>query len=1478
MSVFAAPDTVKPITNGALRDVTLSPSGATAYVSNTEGWVTAFNVATGDAINRWKVGTTLTGMDVAPDGRYLIVGEQQPANGLAIVHRLDLTTGQVKDFTINVTASEVGFYDVAWGKDGTILVAQGSPYNGALQLWTLDSGGGQFIKVGGPAAGSFSLSEDRGKILFGAEGAAGGTLYVYDVGTKAMTPIANPTGAYNNGIQAISAATGMVAQALYNALRIYDAGGKLIVDVATLQPDLKNHMAGVEFSADGSKLFILDSQFDRILQLSTTDWSVQRSIRLGIDVTDVYVGDGAYGDRMNLSADGRYLVVLTGDKVLSVNVDATWDPGADKTDVLTGDASDNVIYGFGGNDIIDGGAGDDSLYGGAGDDILIGGLGDDMMDGGEGIDTADSSGATAGVNFDAIWQGQNPGPMGRDSLISIENFKGSALNDVIWGFDGANVIEGGGGDDVLSGRNGDDVLRGQAGNDTLIGGAGDDILDGGDGVDVVSYEDVYAGVRVDLGLTGAQNTRGGGVDTLIGVEGVKGTGYRDILVGTDGDNTFESRGGDDIIDGKGGADTAIYEGASTNYTWSRNANGTWTVRDTRAGANGVDTLLNIETLKFSDKAVTLSPSDTSVGAGTLITPGPVQAITTRSGYDATISADGKTIISVGSGGYIDAFDIATGELKGRWKVGDALGALDVSPDGRYVFVTGGITQTGSDPSVFEGVAKVHRLDLTTGAVTSYSMPISGVQRDFHDIAVAADGTVLMTQSATSGGTWGWILNTATGQISATNGYGSSGAMTVSADRSKILLVPSDNSGAPMYVYDAATKTFEHKAFGGFFGAGIQAISTTAKLMTMVGYNEARVFDLNGKQLVDLVKIHPELSTTIQGLAFTPDGTKLFVVDKDMGRVLQLSTTDWSIERGIDVTAQSRAIEWNTGITGIGDRVTVSSDGHYLLLLPGETVVSIDLQANWFSGSDKADVVAGDDRANTIFGFAGDDVINGGAGDDILYGDAGNDRLIGGEGNDTFYGGDGSDTVDYSTAASAVTLDLTRWYSPQDTKGAGLDIFYHDIENLIGSAFNDTLRGGYTANRLDGGAGNDVIYAGEGSDTLIGGDGDDMLYGEAGDDSYDGGAGFDTISYESAGSGVVVDLNKTGLQNTRGGGAETLVNIEALKGSAFDDVLTGDDRANRLEGGAGNDTLNGGGGDDFLVGGLGDDVIDGGTGNDTVRYYGNRSFYSVTNNADGSITVKDLRTFANSDGTDRLVNVENVVFGPLPSMDEISNQLYNVLRQPGVSLNDTFAQDLLSKWQSGAMSLHDVTAGIVAKADATTSVASMSYQFFTGKTPSYAGIDFLISPIGPNRTNLNSAYYAKFDTVNRYINFSVNLGKNGEAKDSFAASYGSLSLFDATKKAYGAIFGGTPTDDKIHSLIDTRVDYLAYYGGDGAEGIGTKAAMVGFLLAAAATENLGVMSKSNDAWLIDIADGVAPYAVNILDPANGYYKADFIFGG
>ncbi|RON92428.1 type I secretion target [Pseudomonas fluorescens] len=134
---------------------------------------------------------------------------------------------------------------------------------------------------------------------------------------------------------------------------------------------------------------------------------------------------------------------------------------------------------------------------------------------------------------------------------------GTAGDDVLVAGSGDNIINAGDGNDVLTAGSGNNELHGGAGNDLLYSGPGNDLLDGGTGSDTASYAHATAGVTVNLGLLGAQNTLGAGTDSLTGIENLVGSNFNDTLTGDNNNNVINGGLGNDILNGGGGDDLLI---------------------------------------------------------------------------------------------------------------------------------------------------------------------------------------------------------------------------------------------------------------------------------------------------------------------------------------------------------------------------------------------------------------------------------------------------------------------------------------------------------------------------------------------------------------------------------------------------------------------------------------------------------------------------------------------------------------------------------------------------------------------------------------------------------------------------------------------------------------------------------------------------------------------------------------------------------
>ena len=287
------------------------------------------------------------------------------------------------------------------------------------------------------------------------------------------------------------------------------------------------------------------------------------------------------------------------------------------------------------------------------------------------------------------------------------------------------------------------------------------------------------------------------------------------------------------------------------------------------------------------------------------------------------------------------------------------------------------------------------------------------------------------------------------------------------------------------------------------------------------------------------------------------------------------------------------------VYGVGSNL----NGHLGLLLAEITSGSLDGPVtftlfdsggidtiNLSTDTDDQHVVLQPETASDVYGLVGNLVIArntiienyvAGSGDDIIVGNTADNVLEGSAGADDIAGQSGLDTAAYTGSDAAVTVNLLDGTaSGGDAEGDTLT----SIENLTGSAFDDTL---------------------------IGDAGPNVLDGRASADTLNGGTGADTASYTASDAAVTIDLSAGA--NT-GGHAEgdTLTGIEYLLGSRYADVLAGDAGPNRLDGGAGNDRLTGGAGADTLVGG---------TGLDTASYAASAAAVTV-NLSDGTATGGD----------------------------------------------------------------------------------------------------------------------------------------------------------------------------------------------------------------------------------------------------------------
>ena len=239
---------------------------------------------------------------------------------------------------------------------------------------------------------------------------------------------------------------------------------------------------------------------------------------------------------------------------------------------------------------------------------------------------------------------------------------------------------------------------------------------------------------------------------------------------------------------------------------------------------------------------------------------------------------------------------------------------------------------------------------------------------------------------------------------------------------------------------------------------------------------------------------------------------------------------------------------------------------------------------------------------TIYGGVTDDTISAYFGNDYIDGQQGADYMSGKSGNDTYVIDNAGDVADETGASgsdtiiSFITLDMT---DTDMVKGVFefVKLAGTAAINAYGDAAGNDISGNIGNNLIEGGAGNDTLRGKAGEDSLFGGDGNDALNGSAGGDVMIGGNGNDSyfiqsttdLADERGASGVDRVLSSISMSLVSAqvkGDVEnlTLTGTAAISGTGntLDNTIIGNNAANVIAGGRGDDRLTGNGGADGFV--------------------------------------------------------------------------------------------------------------------------------------------------------------------------------------------------------------------------------------------------------------------------------------------------------
>ena len=870
-----------------------------------------------------------------------------------------------------------------------------------------------------------------------------------------------------------------------------------------------------------------------------------------------------------------------------------------------------TITGDGDNNSLIGTANADTLRALAGNDRLQGLGGNDVLDGGVGFDRAIYTDATGGVTVNLAVGTAFGAGIGTDVLVGIEGAVGSDFADTFnaAGFVGSTGLPGvAAGQSDFEGRGGNDLITGQM---NALGQA----------VSRINYLSATGGVTVDIAAGTANGDASVGNDSFSNVATIWGSAFDDTFYGSDNASftyeTYEGRGGDDLIDGRGGYDQVTYNNdpATTSGIVVHLAAGT-IIGDITVGT---DTIRNMEAARGTN----FDDVFDATGYGLA---GALNGSSTNGNFNDFGGAGGNDTI-IGNGFTRLNYSVATAGVTVDLET-SAIGTTTA------ITVAGSATGTTEGTDTFTGVNAVQgSMFADTLLGSSFSNTFTGLGgADFVDGRGGFDtASYNSLGTVTSGVSVNMAAGTATGDAS----IGTDTLRNIEAIQGTMLADTYDATGYGLA--GAANISTSNGNFNQFEGLDGDDSITGNGNTRIVFYNAAAGVTVN-------------LTTNIsQGTAsgdLAGVGTDTF---SGISSVAGSAFAD-------SITGSDNAANTPEDLAGRGGNDFIDGRGGFDRAYYSDDPTGAGIQIDLASGIVIGDAAIGSDTLRSVEGIRGTSfadifvATNFGVSGLNVGSFATFNEFEGMRGDDTITG-NGNTRIAFYNALAGVTVDLNAGIShgtaSGDVAGVGNDSFV-GVTSVRGSNFADAIFGDDNANALEGRDGDDRLSGRGGTDTLTGGNGADTFI-------YADGGGADAVTDFSRAQGDLIDVsgvaiiasfadiqsratvvNGNTLIDFGGGNTLTLVGVTSIQQSdfIFRTVLNGLSGADLLSGTSHSDVISGLAGNDILKGLEGDDQLDGGIGRDIADYSEATGFISVAM-ATG-IVIGDP-----SVGNDTLRSVESV---------------------------------------------------------------------------------------------------------------------------------------------------------------------------------------------------------------------------------------------